>query len=671
VEEKTMQRGIATTGLGLILALTARPAAALERGELSQEAQALVPGAASVVVHMKDGRKVEGTVTMEAHDRIALSIQTTPTLAVSRTLFRNDIEKIETADMAPYFAEKLLALELDGESSRTAEEYARILRLFDEFLAKAKGAQAYDAVQARRDAFGAESAKVGRGMEKIGGEWLPPVSASIRNFEMLTEQMETLRQRKDFRSNPKVSDFHEGLAAQRRDVARKVPKTMQDRLPFLLEKKLFDEAVFEVTAFLKFWLAQVVVSEGAAHEALARMDFAFILRMLERVMTAYREAGMGADTPDGAPREKDMVYIPGGYFLMGESGDDPQKDTFPMRLVYVSPFLIDRYEVTNEDYRKFADHVKATGESWFHHPDTRPLKDHSARGWSEPHLSRDRQPVVGVDWFDAFAYARWALGRQKFERGEMKRLPTEAEWEKAARGMDGRTYPWGSEDPGRSMANGPRFRKNLGEEMDRQNPPRHPEPPKGRFGCGCVKKKDRPPPPPTVIPDETWEVDRLLPQRALQAKEAERFEPPWPQRDVGPYGVYHMAGNASEWVQDYYDARYYASSPIKDPQGPGKMADGKTVRPRVYRGGAYLDGPEAMAVYRRGFPRNAAETAGCRPGRGRGAIGTAFIGFRCAKSLELVKPAKVETESAFADITFEDLMKELEEADRKTKRRRR
>jgi serine/threonine-protein kinase len=125
-----------------------------------------------------------------------------------------------------------------------------------------------------------------------------------------------------------------------------------------------------------------------------------------------------------------MVYIPGGEFLMGNnSGDEYEK---PAHRVTVKPFFIDRYEVTCEEYERY---VKATG----HKPPANWVNGTCPRGAA-------RLPVTGVDWDDANTYLLWAK----------RRLPTEEEWEFAARGSEGWTYPWGNDwQPGLANANNP------------------------------------------------------------------------------------------------------------------------------------------------------------------------------------------------------------------------
>ena len=129
---------------------------------------------------------------------------------------------------------------------------------------------------------------------------------------------------------------------------------------------------------------------------------------------------------------KEMVYIPGGDFLMGS--DVGRENERPAHLVHVNAFYIDRYPVTNEAYKRFVD---ATG-----HP-----VPHYDVEWAEPYAynwdpdkrtppqGKGRHPIVLVTWEDANAYAAWAG----------KRLPTEAEWEWTARGSDGRRWPWGND----------------------------------------------------------------------------------------------------------------------------------------------------------------------------------------------------------------------------------
>ena len=139
----------------------------------------------------------------------------------------------------------------------------------------------------------------------------------------------------------------------------------------------------------------------------------FLRKGFARVLLVAVGLLIGSPASDAG---EEMILVPGGEFTMGskEGADDER----PVRKVYLDAFLIDLFEVTNAAYLAFA---AATGRA-------------SPKYLDEEDLNGPNQPVVGVSWFDAEAYCKWAG----------KRLPTEAEWEKAARGTDGRTYPWGN-----------------------------------------------------------------------------------------------------------------------------------------------------------------------------------------------------------------------------------
>ncbi|MFC1713776.1 formylglycine-generating enzyme family protein [Candidatus Poribacteria bacterium] len=202
-----------------------------------------------------------------------------------------------------------------------------------------------------------------------------------------------------------------------------------------------------------------------------------------------------------------MVLIPAGEFQMGsEDGWSGEK---PAHTVYLDAFYMDRYEVTNALYRKF---MSATG-----HKAPPSLNDDT--------YNTSTRPVVGVGWQDALAYAKWAG----------KRLPTEAEWEKAARGgLDGKKYPWGDKIT-----------------YDNAN-------------YGGTGDKDK--------WDYTAHVGSFAPNG---------------------YGLYDMAGNVWEWCMDFYDENYYAKSPARNPIGP---ASGFL---RVIRGGAWNSPESSLRVVHR------------------------------------------------------------------------
>lgn len=181
----------------------------------------------------------------------------------------------------------------------------------------------------------------------------------------------------------------------------------------------------------------------------------------------------------------EMILIPEGFFLMGsEEGADNEKPVHP---VWVDGLMIGKYPVTNKEYRLFVEETGAPrppfgSERMFSHPDN---------------------PVVGVSWREATAYCEWLSGRT----GKPFRLPTEAEWERAARGArEGAKYPWGDE-------------------------------------------------PPWERPYPGYDLETGGPQRVGSG-------------EPNGFGLYDMCEGVHEWCSDFYDPAYYRNSPERNPQGP-------------------------------------------------------------------------------------------------------
>jgi eukaryotic-like serine/threonine-protein kinase len=217
-----------------------------------------------------------------------------------------------------------------------------------------------------------------------------------------------------------------------------------------------------------------------------------------------------------------MVRVPAGSFSMGS--DHGNSDEQPVHTVYLNSFWIDKTDVTNAGFKMFVNDTgyrtdaEKVGYSWVFYGSGWNQKD--ANDWQYPDgplapASIFDHPVVHVSWNDALAYCAWAGAR----------LPTEAEWEKAARGTDERTYPWGNEPPTCSLTT----YWIRGDSV-----------------CSW-----------------TTSVVGGFPAGA------------------SPYGALDMAGNVWNWVNDWYGNTYYANSPLSDPTGPSA---GKY---RVLRGGAF------------------------------------------------------------------------------------
>jgi sulfatase modifying factor 1 len=334
--------------------------------------------------------------------------------------------------------------------------------------------------------------------------------------------------------------------------------------------------------------------------------------------------------PTPAPAPGGMVWIPGGEFAMGATdppaadpvGMQAAADARPIHRVFVDGFWMDKTDVTNEEFARF---VKATGYATmaertpraedfpgappdnlvagsvvFTPPDHPvPLNDHyqwwsyiKGANWRHPDgpasslKGREKYPVVHVAYEDALAYAKWAG----------KRLPTEAEWEFAARGgLAGKPYPWGDQfqPGGKWMANthqGHFPNTDTGED--------------GHVGIAPVAE----------------------------------FPP-------NGYGLYDMAGNVWQWTSDWYRPDYYqqlaaAGGVTRNPRGPDAPYDPAepTEKKKVHRGGSFLCTDQYCSRY----------VVGTR-GKGEVSTGTNHLGFRCVKTVTGIK----------ADITASDMTRSI------------
>jgi sulfatase modifying factor 1 len=229
-----------------------------------------------------------------------------------------------------------------------------------------------------------------------------------------------------------------------------------------------------------------------------------------------------------------MVFVGAGEFIMGSPEGEGLDNEHPQRTVYLDAFYIGKYEVTNRQFSQFVeatghttDAEKAgwgwawTGEDW---------EEVEGADWRHPQgpgssiEDKMDHPVVQVSWNDANAYCQWAG----------MRLPTEAEWEKATRGTDGREYPWGNSAPDGSKLN--------------------------YCDVNC---------------EQAWKESNVDDGYA-DTSPVGHYE-----AGKSPYGAYDMAGNVWEWVADWYDAEYYGEASDRNPQGPNSGEK------RVLRGGSW------------------------------------------------------------------------------------
>jgi len=206
----------------------------------------------------------------------------------------------------------------------------------------------------------------------------------------------------------------------------------------------------------------------------------------------HNVAGVASQPLEARPASKDIAkpvcaIIPAGWFLMGcETGQDEEK---PVHRVWVGAFEMAVVQVRNQDFALF---LQATAH---------PVPPH----WNNPDFNHPEQPVVAVSWFEATKYCEWLSGvtRRRY------RLPTEGEWERAARGgSEGCLYPWGDEPP----QSRPEYQRRWGGEV------------KGPLPAG-------------------------------------RGSP-------NPYGLFDVSENVHEWCADWFSREFYSHSPERNPKGP-------------------------------------------------------------------------------------------------------
>ena len=231
----------------------------------------------------------------------------------------------------------------------------------------------------------------------------------------------------------------------------------------------------------------------------------------------------------------DYVLVPAGAFRMGDTLNEGWPRERPVHNVELDAYYIGRVEISNGEWRKFRDDPAYDDPKIW--PGGHVVPRDQVPYWTQPNNhgggtpDSDSYPLLGVNWDAAVAYCNWLSAKT----GKTYRLPTEAEWEKAARGTDGRRYPWGN-DIDRAVAN------YVGAQG---------------YDTGM----------PVGYYDGSKRGDRQT------------------RSNASPYGALDMAGNVMEWCSDWYSQDYYATSPRRNPKGPATGAY------RVVRGGSFFVEP--------------------------------------------------------------------------------
>jgi formylglycine-generating enzyme required for sulfatase activity len=239
----------------------------------------------------------------------------------------------------------------------------------------------------------------------------------------------------------------------------------------------------------------------------------------------------------------DYMYVPAGAFKMGDNFGDGESRERPVHVVILDAYYIGKFEVTNGEWRKFRDDPGYNDSRFW--PGGLVMPKEQIPYWTQPQnhggsiSGNELYPVLGVNWDAATAYCNWLSA----QTGRKYRLPTEAEWEKAARGTDQRRFPWGNLID-KSYAN--------------------------------------------YVGSQTFDTGQVV--GYYDGSKHGDFQT---RNGASPYGVHDMAGNVMEWCQDWYSRDYYSVSPKRNPRGP------KTGAYRVVRGGTFFMESQDQRTYLR------------------------------------------------------------------------
>lgn len=239
----------------------------------------------------------------------------------------------------------------------------------------------------------------------------------------------------------------------------------------------------------------------------------------------------------------DFLLVPAGSFAMGDNFGDGEPREKPVHTVELDAFYMSKFEVTNAQWKRFLEDPGYDNPKFW--PTGQVMPKNQIPYWTQPNNhggatpGSDNYPVIGVNWDAATAYCNWLSAKT----GKKYRLPTEAEWEKAARGTDQRRFPWGNQI------------------------------------------------------DHAWanftgaqRFDTALPVGYYNGEKRGELQT---GNGASPYGIMDMAGNLMEWCSDWYSQGYYAESPKKNPKGPASGAY------RVLRGGAFFFEGQDLRAYAR------------------------------------------------------------------------